>query len=342
VKLVRVALLVTVALSIASCSGDDSDDAAPITATTAAASTSTAVAATTAPTTTTSAAATARAAPTTTAPTTTAPATTAPPTTLAPTPLEALLGTREEQEARQRQVEDQVALCMSALGWQYTPVDPTVAPGEPGTDEFRGRYGYGITTFIGAPPDPTLDEPDPNAAYVATLGAVEQERYLNDLYGPPDEEAAGDATTTGVAGAVPAGCQGQARGFVYSDVPTLDGDAQQRLDAALGAIRADPRVVAATSDWAACVAAASPPNQTAWAFADTEAIQPYLEAKLTATNTDAPAAVAALQDEERALAAADHACQEDLLAPTVRMVRVEIEQRFLDENPDVIAQAGGG
>jgi len=332
----RLALLVTAALALVSCSGDDSDDAAPSTSTTTtttvAASTSAATAATTAPSTT--------AAATTAAPTTTAAATTAPPTTLAPTPLEALLGTREEQEARQRQVEDQVAQCMAALGWQYTPVDPTVAPGEPGTDEFRDRYGYGITTFIGATPDPAIDEPDPNAAYVATLGPVEQERYLNDLYGPPDEEAAGDETTTTLAGTAPAGCQGQARSFVYTDVPTLDTDAQQRLDGALGTIRGDPRVVAATADWAACVAAAA--NGQTWTFADTEQIQPYLEAKLAATNTDDAAAVAALQAEERALAAADHGCQEDLLAPTVRMVRVEIEQRFLDENPDVVAQAGGG
>lgn len=335
---VRIALLVAAALALASCSGDDSDDAVPttITATTIAASTSPATTATRATTTTTSAAS------TTVAPTTTAAATTAPPTTLAPTPMEALLGTREEQEARQRQVEDQVAQCMAALGWQYTPVDPTVAPGEPGTDEFRQRYGYGITTFIGAPPDPTLDEPDPNAAYVATLGPVEQERYLDDLYGPPDEGAAGDETTTTVADTAPAGCQGQARSFVYGDIPTLDTNAQQRLDAALGAIRGDPRVVAATAEWAACVAEAAAATGRVWTFADTEATQPYLESKLAATNTDDAAAVAAVQDEERALAAADHDCQEELLAPTVRMVRVEIEQRFLDENPDVIAQAGGG
>ncbi len=328
---VRPALLLAAALALASCSGDDGDDASPTssTTTTVAASTS---AATTAPPT--------PGAATTVAPTTTAAATTAPPTTLAPTPMEALLGTREEQEARQRQVEDNVAQCMAALGWQYTPVDPTVAPGEPGTAEFRERYGYGITTFIGATPDPAIDEPDPNAAYVATLGAVEQERYLNDLYGPPDEEASGDETTTIVAGAAPAGCQGQARSFVYTDVPTLNGDAQQRLDAALGSIRGDPRVVAATADWAACVATAA--TGPAWAFADTEAIQPYLEAKLAATDTDDSAAVAALQAEERALTAADHACREDLLVPTVRMVRVEIEQRFLDENPEVVAQAGGG
>lgn len=327
--------LVAAALAIASCAGDDSDDAVPDTTTTStlAASTSAAtVATTTAPSTT--------AAPTTVAPTTPAAAASALPTTLAPTPIEALLGTREEQEARQRQLEDQVAKCMIALGWQYTPVDPTVAPGEPGTEAFRDRYGYGITTFIGATPDPALDEPDPNAAYVATLGPGGQERYLNDLYGPPDEAAAGDETTTTAAGTAPAGCQGQARGFVYRDVPTLDADAQQRLDDALGAIRNDPRVVAATSDWAACVMAAA--TGSAWAFADTEAIQPYLEAELAATNTDDPAAVSALQAEERALAAADHACQEDLLAPTVRMVRVEIEQQFLDENPDVVVQAGGG
>ena len=327
--------LVAAALAIASCSSDEGDDSAPSTSTTVAAMASAATAATTSapPTAPTTAAAT-------TVASTTAVPTTAPPTTLAPTPLEALLGTREEQAARQRQVEDQVALCMVALGWQYTPVDPAVAAGEPGTEEFRDRYGYGITTFIGAPPDPALDEPDPNAAYVATLGPVEQERYLTDLYGPPDEEAAGDETTTTVAGTAPPGCQGQARGFVYNDVATLDADAQRRLDVALGAIRVDPRVVTATSEWAACVAAAA--TGSAWAFADTEAIQPYLEAELAATNTDDPAAVAALQAEERALAAADHACQEDLLAPTVRMVRVEIEQQFLDENPDVVVQAGGG
>ena len=142
--------------------------------------------------------------------------------------------------AQQEKIEEFVASCMTAEGFEYTPekVDPedyedmsgSLDEGpEWGSVEFAKEYGFGIATWPGddlEAEDEILTEEEeaaqvsPNETYVTSLSKSEQEAYYYTLYGAQDAvmtdlgdlEIEGEPEEVAVEEPDPAdlGCYGQA------------------------------------------------------------------------------------------------------------------------------------
>jgi hypothetical protein len=151
-------------------------------------------------------------------------------------------------------------------------------------------------------------------------------------------------STAEAGGGGPQGCMEKAQREVPGGPEQLGDDLKEMQTRA----EADPRVVAANREWAACMADAG--------YTDFE--QPrdavrYIEGKMDALMGAEPqgdgvtrfaiggddidqAKLADLRQEEITLAVADGACQDETGYATMeKKVRAEYEQRFLDEHPDL-------
>ncbi len=178
---------------------------------------------------------------------------------------EAIYGNQESSERKQLEVEDMVRDCMTALGWEYTPVDysgqfqgaptsgliNTLSP-----DEVAEDWGYLLSTAIGHETElygdfsggPASEFVDPNQEYVQALSTSDQEAYYKDLYGDfSDFDPESEEPPT------PQGCQGIASAEVFGDFELQEelGTAVQELETR---IAADSRIVDAQKNWRECMA----------------------------------------------------------------------------------------
>lgn len=275
-----------------------------------------------------------------------------------------------------RQAEVKVAECMLAEGFEYTVVDYDDLGGisiDEGDDrEFAEQYGFGITSNPFEESFEAFEQfEDPNQDYVASLSVGERDAYYAALYG---NEAFGDSDSESGSADIdfsePSGCQGDAFQEVFSFAEVFD-QFNDEFDAIEEAYEADPRVVAATSGWSECMTAAG------YRYTDEEGATSDINRRYRAivSNPDAAqnpedtagsvssietsgvgddedfvffgpatlkpeyqAQVDALADEERAIATASWDCNEPL-REVERTVRVEYEQKFVDENGAAIRAA---
>jgi hypothetical protein len=180
-------------------------------------------------------------------------------------------GSTEEQLAKQRKLEDSVAACMKAAGFEYVAVPPESNPKSKFNDafnlppdKFAEQYGYGISTIDWGKPAGDGEETDPNAKIRKALSPNAQKAYDKALNGEL-------ATSGGMVKAVPAdgkrpeakdmGCRGKAADEVFgsaADDKMDDFSKFESLFKDLEALRkrvdSDQRVVDATSAWADCMA----------------------------------------------------------------------------------------
>lgn len=265
--------------------------------------------------------------------------------------------------ARETKVQQAVADCMRAKGWEYTPVDASsmmfgaTIGGDVSPDD-RATKGYGISTgMLTETIEPTSGS-DPNADYMTSLSEADREAYQFDLYGDMSEFEGDDGGTFVIAaggdGADPfadnTGCFAEAQRSVPQEGPDFTelGPALQELDEQ---ITADPRMIEATEQWSACM------DEAGFDFADPEDIFTYLFGKMgnvpvsggdgTATGEVqigvvsggaglGEAELSALQSEEIAVALADGQCADSTgYATTSEEVRAEYEARFFDEHPEL-------
>ncbi len=196
-----------------------------------------------------------------------------------------------EQRAQQLAVEEFVAECMRAEGFEYNPVDWDAqfsgfadedADLFNDPDAYGEKYGYGVVHnyeqyeepyMLGEDGEGGIGGPvfeDPNAEYVESLSEREREDYYTVLYGDQSfyEEAAvtfstidgaseGDVASSEAFVPPPLeeqGCQGKAQAEVYGeDQFGFDPDVQARLEDFFTQLQDDPEIQDAEQDWLDCM-----------------------------------------------------------------------------------------
>ena len=254
-----------------------------------------------------------------------------------------------ESDQQQRQVEQLIADCMHAQGFEYTAFDPSTAPPTAGPwdlppDEFARQYGYGITTIDRG----DMSSNDPNAPMVEAMSVPEKQAYYQALYGDMltvDENGDLAKRMPAAPGAAAApdteSCSAKAGAEVYGDAEEQAtegqtdafGPLQQEMSALYERVESDQRVVDARTTWSNCMADAGYPG-----FADIYDPSVEVSDRATALMGDSmdpaaadPAALDELRTYEIAVATSDLACRADYDA-VHQQAQTELEQSFIDAN----------
>jgi hypothetical protein len=259
-----------------------------------------------------------------------------------------------EWDQQQRQVEQLIAECMNAQGFEYTPIDPSSVPSDAGPwdlppDEFAQQYGYGITTIERE----DFTSGDPNAAMVEAMSVPEKQAYYQALYGDMiaiDENGAIDKRMPSAEAATEPeteSCSAQASTEVYGEgtevTRTDDGDPfaalNQEMSALYERVEGDQRVVDARTAWSSCMADAGYPGLVDIYDASAE-VSDRATALMGESMDPAaadPAALEELRAYEIGVATADLDCRVDYDA--VRQeVQTELEHAFIDEHRGELEQ----
>lgn len=290
-----------------------------------------------------------------------------------------------EARAEQLAIEEQIATCMAEQGFEYTPYVPEDmfgffgGPGEDLTEEERmKKYGYGFFTYMLEEAetydefeDPYSPENDPNWARMEAMSESEREAYHkaldgdwenyewepeydedgNEIFSEPDWEAIG-------------GCRIEAEqemrggpGF-DEEMMAISEQLEPLWEDLFARIEADPRMVEANADWAACMA------ERGYTFTNQEDIFQYLMEKeedlwsnqeefFSDEGSDTSisefedfgpfgpgideAMIQQLADEELAIAADDWECRGDRSFDELRQeVSEEYEAQFIAENRELL------
>lgn len=273
-------------------------------------------------------------------------------------------------------MEEAIAQCMRAAGFEYTPepYEPFEDEGDTDTIEYAQEFGYGATTT-----DEGWDEddyePTPNDLYLAELSDEETDAYwlafegefedddlddeidLEDLEDEDgeidlgdldlDEEIDLDDLDDGLdlddfeAG----GCQGEAQQALMADPLPYDFPEHQdvliALDEMYGTVLSDERIIEAEEEWSQCMAGEG--------FADldtSEDAEDLVYDAYDAAWDDVPddeddlsaEQLAALQELEIAIATTDFECRESSgLTRLTREIQFAAEAEFLEEHRDALA-----
>ncbi len=243
--------------------------------------------------------------------------------------------TEEEVARRVDAVEAIITTCMMDAGFEYVPVDAQTAriamdsdSKVSGTspDEFRTEFGYGITTlYAGSDSQAVLGAGEENVRIRNALSPSDRVAYNRALYGENpgatfvvglDEE---NFSQTG-------GCTRSAVEQVFS-ADELGASFVNYEDEQEAQILADPRVIDAYTNWSSCM------REAGYAYKDPPEIEADLPARLASITQGADpetltggaqAALSALQEEEKAIAAADYDCEQQYVAATKRQVASDL------------------
>ncbi|WGD37108.1 hypothetical protein [Lysinibacter sp. HNR] len=265
-----------------------------------------------------------------------------------------------ENKQREKKVEDAIASCMADEGFDYTPqVRDSSMDAENasffegrGTLEWAEKNGFGIST------GPMMEEraegnsSNPNEEYIASLSEGEQTAYNTALYGnyalPSGDEndsdsEEGNSTDDAVYEYDPekAGCAGSAQHKVDQELgdPTTDPEYKELFEAMTSGlfekVDAEPKVVAASKEWGACMADAGHPG-----LEELHQVQQLIFDRLPQTGPsdgddtlEQSAQKEETKDYEIKLAVADHKCQEKTQAEKIRSeAKFVLEKEFIAKN----------
>jgi hypothetical protein len=268
------------------------------------------------------------------------------------TSVEAQLGfSQAATPAAQIKVENSIAACMKAEGFEYTPVDAAarqaaLTGGKYLTgEEFDKQYGYGIATLYGK----GSPQSDPNAEIRASLGPADRRAYDRTLSGGRPEQTFFRAADTGDYTQL-GGCTKKAADELFGGSELLT-TLQRKLDELDEAVLQDQRVVRGYEEWRRCVR-----DKTGQTFEDSEDIELDIQKRLAVlvgplpagesapgefANLTAPAgldraALEKLRRLELKLADADVSCEEEHIAPVEEKVLAEKEGTFREQNADLL------
>ncbi|MDP1848376.1 MAG: hypothetical protein Q8K79_11350 [Solirubrobacteraceae bacterium] len=254
--------------------------------------------------------------------------------------------TRNGITAAQAKVENAIAACMKAEGFEYVPSDPVAAQaaltGKPNMsdEEFERTYGHGIATLYGK----GSAQSDPNARIRAQLGDADRRAYDRTLHGGDPQQTFAYAIDNGDFSEL-GGCTREATEDAFGGTRLLT-TLQRELDELDEAILADTRVVRAQEAWSRCMRAATGED-----FEDSEAVEETIRERLEqivgevlAPGQVAPegsydkAALAELARLEVEWTNKDLACEEEHIADAEDAVRREKEARFREDNAELLRQ----
>jgi hypothetical protein len=248
---------------------------------------------------------------------------------------------------RQARVENQIADCMKAQGFEYVPVDPFAAQqaitgkARISDEEFTKQFGYGIGTLFGK----GNQQSDPNERIRSSLSAADRAAYDRALGGDNPEVTFAEAVDSGDFSEL-GGCTKQASDEVFGGANVLTS-LVERLDGLDERIVQDQRMVRANEKWAACMV------EKGYRYEEPDAIDEDLTERFRSvvgagirpgTSTIPPgtsydrAALASLQAEEVKIANADLECEKQEIEPVEREVRPQYEEQFRKENQQLLRQ----
>lgn len=259
--------------------------------------------------------------------------------------------TQKGIEAAQARVETDIAACMKAQGFDYTPVDPTAARaaltgGSNLSDEdFQKQYGYGIATLYGKGTQQT----DPNERITQSLSPADRLAYDQALSGGNPQQTFFVAADTGDFSQL-GGCTKQATDKLFGGSQLLT-TLQRKLDELDDSIVQDQRMVRASELWTQCMR-----QKIGETFEDSEAVEVDILKRLAAVvgplpegefapgafasaTAEGPYDAGALEQVRRLeveFSNADVACEEKNIVPVEDKVRAEKERAFRDANAELL------
>jgi hypothetical protein len=151
----------------------------------------------------------------------------------------------------QQKYEGDIATCMQARGWPYTPRTDSLIPGEPPTIAELGTYrksvGYAALS-LGTDPRAggSLLATDANASFAASLSPTEQLAYTRDLAGGTNEAEPVDPN--------PSGCQPKALKSLTADLPIQNSAFAKAWSASVKAVLTSSTYLSAVQAWKSCMA----------------------------------------------------------------------------------------
>lgn len=283
---------------------------------------------------------------------------------------------QEQLRRWERRQGELIAACMANQGFEYVPVvTPSSVTGfEFDEERYASEQGFGISTRIDIEEDnPAQQWSNPNDDITAAMSVSESEAYEAALYGDEtDLEVGAEGSDAAFWGG---GCQGEAAQEVFGQAEAVFSELEPLLDDLQQRVEADPRLADIDQGWTACMSGRGYDYENAdevWGEAlddlreryeaiagssnpfagwSDERVQEFLansspqEVEDFYTQFEQQSrqdvdeeALAALQEEEIALAVANYECGEERRL-LVQEVQSEYEREFIRENRDALLQA---
>jgi hypothetical protein len=256
-------------------------------------------------------------------------------------------GSGDQAKEVQARVENRIADCMKAQGFEYTPVDPfaqqqaLTGKARITDEEFTRQFGYGISTLFGKGDE----QSDPNERVRRSLSEADRAAYDRALYGENVGVTFAEAVDTGDFTEL-GGCTKDASEAAFGGGAVLT-TLVERLDELDERIIQDQRMVRATEKWRDCML------EKGYRYEEPDEIDSDLEERFQAIvgsgvppGTSTPpqgvsydrAALTELQQEEVRIANADLDCEKQEIEPVEREVRPQYEDQFRSQNQRLLAR----
>jgi hypothetical protein len=255
--------------------------------------------------------------------------------------------TRKGVAAASAKVENSIAACMKAEGFDYVPTDPVAqqaaltGKANMSDEEYEKQFGYGITTLYGRGSAQT----DPNETIRSRLAEADRAAYDRALSGGKPDQTFSLAVDTGDFTEL-GGCTKKATDDAFGGSQLLQ-TLQRKLDELDDSIAADQRMVRAQEAWRRCIKAATGED-----YEDAESIEDAIKQRFeqivgsvvppgqvapAGTKVDA-AALRKLQQDELDLYNQDSTCERKHIDPVETKVRQEKETKFKNDNADLLSK----
>lgn len=275
---------------------------------------------------------------------------------------------QDEAEAQQVLMEESIAACMQAEGFEYIPLTgdnsgmsfDSGMEWEPDEREWVEKYGYGIFVWPGSeePVEEGEEFTDPNQPYIDSLSESEQQAYFEVLSGPsPTEEQMNDPEFDWSS--MDMGCQGKASEEIF-DSNALDELYEQyeplmeKMNGLYEELESLDSVVELDAKWSTCMEDAGFPGfevqtdaqesfsniqnelyenasgeEPDWENATEEEINAYYESTDPASSQEWKDAAA----DEIKTALADLDCREETDYSNAKLTaQFELEEQFIEDN----------